>query len=490
MPAIDSVLFGSPKESVIDIIQIAGRALRRHGDADTATIIVPALLPSGPGDDDDDGFGDGGRYQHVLRVVRALCAHDETLSAGLGNARAARAAGGGGPGGRQLPAQIIVQAPDGTLARTLDALRVRVIDGTASSWWDGYGHARAYHDEHGNLDAPTGYVTAGGFRLGTWLSAQRAERNSGTLPAEHVRLLDQIGMIWDRLEDAWMSAYRELRAFKDQHGHFEVPLDYRTADGIKLAEWQGTQRDAGRAGKFTAGRRALLDQIGFPWDPAEARWMRRYHQLTAALARHGGPANLPAGSPEATWLEGQHLARHRGKLPDDKITLLEQAGIPIRRPDPWSAGYQALLTFKVQHGHLHVPDRYKTADGFTLSDWQRDQRVRRKTGRLTDEQVGLLDEAGFCWDPLTEAWHARHQEAVAWRQEHGNLDLPRKHPLKEWLSRQHKNHRQGRLPADRARLLRDLGVLTEHSPDEQPRGGGTNSSVIPSPPEPRRQEEA
>ena len=492
MPAIDSVLFGSPKDSVIDIIQIAGRALRPHGDADTATIIVPALLPSGPDDADhadDDGSGDGGRYQHVLRVVRALCAHDETLTAGLGAARASRAPDDGGPGGQPMPAQILVQAPEGTLARTLDALRVRIIDGTASSWWDGYGHARAYHGQHGNLDVPVTFVTASGFRLGTWLSAQRAERNSGTLPANRIEHLNQTGMIWDRLEDAWISAYQELRAFHDQHGHFEVPMDYRTAGGIKLAEWQGTQRDADRAGKLTASRKALLDQIGFPWDPAEARWMRRYRQLTDTLARHGGPANLPAGSPEATWLEGQHLAHHRGKLPGDKITLLEQAGIAIRRPDPWPVGYQALLAFKAQHGHLRVPDRYKTADGFTLSAWQRDQRVRRKDGRLTDEQVGLLEEAGFCWDPLAEAWNSRYQEAVTWRQEHGNLDLPRKHPLKEWLSRQQKNHRQGRLPADRARLLRELGVLTTSGPDEETPGRGKNSSAISSPLKPPRQEE-
>ncbi|HEV3294522.1 MAG TPA: Helicase associated domain protein, partial [Streptosporangiaceae bacterium] len=468
VPAIDSVLFGSPRESVIDIIQIAGRALRPHGDADTATIIVPALLPSGPDDDDDDddGPGDGGRYQHVLRVVRALCAHDETLSAGLGNARAARAAGDcGGPGGQQLPAQVIVQAPEGTLARTLDALRVRIIDGTASSWWDGYGHARAYHGQHGNLDAPTGYLTAGGFRLGAWLSAQRAERNTGTLPAGRIGLLDQAGMIWDRLDAAWMNAYRELRAFQDQHGHFEVPLDYRTADGIKLAEWQGTQRDADHAGKMTASRRALLDEIGFPWDPAQARWMRRYHQLTDALARHGGPQHLPPDSPEATWLEGQHLAHHRGKLPAGKIALLEQAGIPVRRPDPWAAGYRALMAFKAERGHLRVPDGYKTAGGFALSDWQRDQRVRRKAGRMTAGQERRLDEAGFCWDPLAEAWNARYQEACAWKQEHGHLDLPRKHPLKEWLSRQQKTHRQGRLPQNRVKLLRELGALTAPGTD-------------------------
>ena len=203
-------------------------------------------------------------------------------------------------------------------------------------------------------------------------------------------------MIWDRLEAAWMSAYRELRAFKDQHGHFEVPMNYCTTDGIKLAEWQGTQRDADHAGKMTASRRTLLDEIGFPWDPAGARWMRRYHQLTGALARHGGPQHLPHDSPEATWLEGQHLACHRGKLPDGKIALLEQAGIPVRRPDPWATGYEALLAFKAGHGHLRVPDGYKTAGGFALSDWQRDQRVRRKAGRMTAGQERLLEEAGVC----------------------------------------------------------------------------------------------
>jgi len=287
-----------------------------------------------------------------------------------------------------------------------------------------------------------------------------------------------------------MSAYRELRAFTDRHGHFEVPSGYRTGDGIKLAEWQGTQRDADRAGKMTASRRALLDEIGFPWDPAGARWMRRYHQLTAALARHGGHRNLPADSPEATWLEGQLLAHHRGKLPEDKIALVEQAGIPVRRPDQWAAGYRALAAFKAGHGHLRVPDGYKTADGFALSDWQRDQRVRRKAGRITAEQARLLDEAGFCWDPLAEAWNARYQEAATWKREHGHLGLPRKHPLKEWLSRQQKNHRQGRLPEDRARLLRELGALTAPGTDEGTPGRGGNPSAVSSPLKPLRQEEA
>jgi superfamily II DNA or RNA helicase len=466
IPAIDSVLFGAPKESVTDIVQAVGRALRRHGDADTATIIVPALLPDADDSDASDGLdATGNRYENVLRVVRAMRAHDDDLTDTLQAARTRRAAG---PADEppELPSRITVLAPPGALQATLDALRIQVLTRTTSSWWDGYGTARAYYEAHGDLDVPTAYVAAGGFPLGKWLTAQRAERNRGAMPADRAALLDRIGMIWDRLETAWMAAYQELRAFKDEHGHFEVPVDYLTADGIRLNEWQGTQRDAARAGILTGQRTALLEEIGFPWDPAEARWMRRYHQLTEAITVHGGPRRLPPGCPEATWLEGQHLAHHHGKLPDDKITLLEQAGITIRRTDPWMAACQAIMAFKAEHGHLRIPSGYAGEAGIDLCDWLRDQRVRRKAGRITSEQERLLTDAGFCWDPATEAWNARYQETAAWKHEHGSLDLPRRHPVRDWLYRQQKLHDTGRLSPGRAALLRELGALTDPSPED------------------------
>ncbi|HEY1618220.1 MAG TPA: Helicase associated domain protein [Streptosporangiaceae bacterium] len=466
IPAIDSVLFGAPKESVTDIVQAVGRALRRHGDADTATIIAPALLPdAADGDGGTDAGPDaaGNRYESVLRVVRAMCAHDDDLTDALQAARARRSAD---PAAQppELPSRITVLAPPGALQATLDALRIQVLTRTTSSWWEGYGAARARYDARGDLDVPMAYVAAGGFPLGAWLTAQRAARNRGELPPGRVALLDQAGMTWDRLETAWMAAYHELRAFKDEHGHFEVPGGHCTAGGIQLSEWQRTQRDAARTGKLTSQRTALLEEIGFSWDPAEARWMRRYHQLTEAITRHGGPASLPPGCPEATWLEGQHLAHHHGKLPAGKITLLEQAGIAIRRADPWTAAYQAAMAFKQEHGHLRIPAGYTGDAGIDLCDWLRDQRIRRKAGRITSEQERLLTDAGFTWDPAAEAWNARYQEAAAWKHEHGRLDLPRKHPVREWLYRQQKLRDTGRLPPGRAAALHELGALTGTPP--------------------------
>jgi Helicase associated domain len=102
---------------------------------------------------------------------------------------------------------------------------------------------------------------------------------------------------WDPVEAAWQRAYADLLAFKDEHGHFEIPKNHRTSDGTGLAQWAHHQRQALREGTITGSRKALLDKVGFPWDAAEARWMRRCRQLSQAIAAHGGPRNLPPGSP-------------------------------------------------------------------------------------------------------------------------------------------------------------------------------------------------
>ena len=315
----------------------------------------------------------------MLNVIRAMCAHDADLAEALGAARAARAADPDGP--VRLPPQVAVIGPPGILQATLDALRIHVLDRTTSSWWDGYGHARAYHQQHGNLDVPHAYVTAGGYPLGTWLSAQRAERNSGALTAERIRLLDALGMIWDLLEDAWMAAYRELRAFSDAHGHFEVPLDYVTADGIRLGGWQGTQRDTDRAGKTdqpapgaAGGDRVHPGARQGPLDPPLRAARRRRHPVRrprqpapGSLRRPGWRASCSPSTAASSPTTRSPCSSRRASRPPPRT--------------PGAAAYQDLLAFKDEHGHLRVPAGYRGEAGIDLCDWQRDQRVRRKGGR-------------------------------------------------------------------------------------------------------------
>lgn len=204
IPDIDSVLFAAPKDSVTDIVQAAGRPLRLSAEAGTAAIIVPAVLP-GDGAWDEDGSV--GRWDNVVRVVRALAAHDDRLAVSLTAARAARPARppGAGP---QLPDPIEVHAPPGTSARILEALSVRIIDATTSPWWEWLALLGEYHGEHGHADVPQRYQAPDGRQLGHWLTRQRQALDSGTLTSEQGAALEELGVTRSPHDAAWERASR------------------------------------------------------------------------------------------------------------------------------------------------------------------------------------------------------------------------------------------------------------------------------------------
>jgi hypothetical protein len=370
------------------------------------------------------------------------------------------------PAEAELPAQIQVHAPPGTLGQALAALRLRIVDGATSAWDEGCAHARAWHEQHGHLTMPNAATGPGGYPLGRWLKRQRVLRNSGQLPPARIAALDELGMTWDIPGAAWMAAWHHARAWRDEHGHTTIPEGTRAADGTCLGTWLRNQRAAWRNGTLPAARIALLEQIGVDKDAAMARWMRRYHQLTSALAEHGGQHHLPPGSPEATWLDSLTGAYRAGTLPDGKTTLLRQAGVTLDRADPWHAACQALAAFHAAHGHARVPRGTRSPAGTDLGAWATAQRTGKN--QLTTSQIHLLDQIGFSWNPHHDAWNIRYHDARTYHDQHGHLPRGNHTPLSTWLYRQRRNHAAGQLTSDQEQLLHDLGALDDPAGQARP----------------------
>ena len=79
VPALDAVIFMTPKNSHVDIVQAVGRVMRKAPGKQYGYIILPVAIP--PGTDAADALDNNERFAAVWNVLRALRSHDDRLNA-------------------------------------------------------------------------------------------------------------------------------------------------------------------------------------------------------------------------------------------------------------------------------------------------------------------------------------------------------------------------------------------------------------------------
>jgi len=130
----------------------------------------------------------------------------------------------------------------------------------------------AFKDRMGHCNVPHGYKD--NLALAMWVKRQRhqynlmVEKKTSTLTGERIRLLENIGFVWNCLETAWEQHFQDLRHFVVRTGHCAVPSTYKR--NSRLASWVVTQRrqckllEDGKQSSMTPKRFEKLKKIGFP----------------------------------------------------------------------------------------------------------------------------------------------------------------------------------------------------------------------------------
>jgi superfamily II DNA or RNA helicase len=77
VPAIDCVLFADPKQSMIDIVQAAGRALRPYEGKSYGYIMLPIIVPSGKTFEE---FAETTEFRHIASVITAMSIEDGRIA--------------------------------------------------------------------------------------------------------------------------------------------------------------------------------------------------------------------------------------------------------------------------------------------------------------------------------------------------------------------------------------------------------------------------
>ena len=191
-------------------------------------------------------------------------------------------------------------------------------------WEAGFAALEQFSAKEGHARVPQSYITSDGYRLGTWVNAQRQRKDQ--LLESYRRRLDSLGFVWDPHAEAREAGIAALKIFVATKGHPHVPQTYIMEDGYRLGNWVNTQRQARASLPEEFVRR--LDSLGFVWFPREERWEKGVRALEIFAAQEGH-ARVPRDFITADGFKlGQWVSRirHQKDLPASRRTRLDDAG--------------------------------------------------------------------------------------------------------------------------------------------------------------------
>ncbi|MFJ1717068.1 Helicase associated domain protein [Streptomyces sp. NPDC088260] len=408
----DSVAFCDARGSMIDIVQMVGRALRiKPGQGKIASLIVPVFLAPGetPGEMlTSDAYGTLAKVLGALRahdtdtiehladpLIRSGSWHPEGAEEGEAEAEREVSEGERGP---SVPARELLKfSTPRDPALLAQFVKLRVIEPENTFWRRGIQACVRYVKETGaaQLRVPYDYVTPdtwvpAGFPLGTWLADQRKSHKAGRLDQGRVEQLDGLGMVWSHQDVAFGEGLTAARAWAAVHGHL-LPPTTAAWDGYPVGTWVKNQRYAARAadqnaqrrqaglpvensaGALTEARRAALEEIDPGWCPVWDTGWQRCFRLVQNLLQDGGVLPVVVGKvivqgeDLGRWVAAQRLGWEQF-LPAQQWLLENVLGIepageaeqPVKRTqdDMWALNLRAAQQFHGREGHLRVPRKH------------------------------------------------------------------------------------------------------------------------------------
>lgn len=201
--------------------------------------------------------------------------------------------------------------------------------------------------------------------------------------------------------------------------------------------------------------------------------LQLYNQLLCEYYKKNGSFDIPVsyvtdnGVALGKWIRHQRDFFEKGKLSEERIEKLRNIGFVLEKSDPWEEKFQLAKAYFEEYGNLNVPAQY-VVNGVWLSKWLNEQKLiaeGKRKKKHTAEQLEKLQSIGMQYGRIRsdEIWYERYNQAKAYYEENGNLDIPKGYisygfGLGLWLDRQKKQYRNSKLSDEYIKLLEYIGI--------------------------------
>lgn len=298
-----------------------------------------------------------------------------------------------------------------------------------------------------------------------WAAIQR--RLQHRLPAILKNKLLAIGFDFEEQEPSWEESFTLLASFYQAHGHTILPED--DLSYASLRDWLLLQ--VGNQQYLTEDQSQKLNSLGVDWEMVTSkglRWQRQFLKLKAFFQVHGHsrvPQKWPQDPSLANWVRVQRRVFGQQRMPENRVRLLRGLDftwhIQTAFDQQWAGYYNQLAAFHQEHGHCHVPGKFKS-----LAGWIERQRLARAKGLLPAEREIKLNGLGFTWNfrDLKESyWQQMYQALKEFKRLHGHclvaVNSKSHKPLGSWVATQRNLEAQGKLDMAKRRQLQFLGFV-------------------------------
>jgi superfamily II DNA or RNA helicase len=453
---VDTVMFVSPKQSVKDVIQCTGRALRLYEGKTIANVIVPIII-----DNDEGSNTKSESFVSLWDIVRAIGTQDHVII--------------------EYFKEMSIKKSNGTrfnwLIETLNEVvienHINIVQWTSDISYDCWKRSDNFDvmweqlSTWVNINGKLPYEKSNDKtekQLGQWASSRRQAKKKGSLFDDKIKKLELIkGWFWSN-DDLFDELCEQLDIWVHKYGKLPSSTSKDKAEK-QLGLWTCRKRQDKKQGCLTDDKIKKLVLIkGWYWEKENKfdkiyeqlnAWVNIYNKIPSAMSKDKTEKKL------GNWTHHIRFNKKKNNLDDDNIKkLILIKGWYWEKEDPFDKMYEQLKAWYDIYNR--IPSQLsKDKIEKKLGSWVSSRRVDKKKGTLDDNKIKKLELLNDWHWSNNDLFDAMYEKVREWVNINGKIPSMKskdkiERQLGVWSSDKRKYKKKGKLDDDKINKLQHI----------------------------------
>ena len=297
-------------------------------------------------------------------------------------------------------------------------------------WYQNYLELVKFYKQHKHTRVTAHKELPVKFR--SWVNALRHRSRRDNMPEWRKDLLNRLEFEFElakpNINHPWEVWYVLLCDYYKKNNHTKVPGDYVT-NGLKLGKWVNKQRQ--KKNKLNEERRLKLEAINFIWQVAPSPVKRDFYVMLNKLKAFINEEESFNWKKLEKWDRTLYfwLVKRRNKrsiLPLNELEELEKLGFPFITKPPEKEWIESFEEYKKW---LQDKSQFTKEQWIKLKNWTNYTRTQRRKGKLTEEQISLLESINFQFEFPKDHWDLNIKKLKKYLERYKVIHMPH---LKEY----------------------------------------------------------